>query len=30
MAKELDWNDTQKLNEINDYKNAWQLMHSWH
>ena len=29
MAKELNWNENQQKEEINLYKQAWLLMHTW-
>ena len=29
MTKELNWSNEQKEREINEYKNAWNLMHTW-
>jgi glycerol-3-phosphate dehydrogenase len=29
LSKELHWTEAQKAQAVSDYKEAWQLMHSW-
>ena len=29
FAKELDWTEEDKVNQIKNYRKNWDLMHSW-